>query len=75
MFNSESFFLLVYTNLPRDCQKIIHEFLPIYVEERCFMCGLPIIMLDSRQRMHFEPYIVCTESVSMCSECFECFYL
>jgi hypothetical protein len=76
MFHKNSFLLFVWRHpqIPNDCQKIIQTFLPVHVQERCFMCGLAIVMIDSHDRSHFEPHIVCTESVMTCSECFECFY-
>ena len=73
--NRNSFYLfLSATIVPCDCQRIIHEFLPIRVEERCFVCGIPVVMLDSRNRAHFEPHLACTESIIMCAECYESFY-
>ena len=61
-------------DIPDDCKYIIDEFLPSITEEFCYVCGLPLVMKDRRNRLHFHKYIICTESVIVCTECFECFY-
>lgn len=57
--------------MPFDCCTIISEFLPSIVCERCFMCGLSVVMKDKKGRMHFRQHIACTESIILCCECFE----
>ena len=64
----------VSASMPFDCHIMILQYLPSIVVERCHVCGIPVVMRDKRNRMHFEPHIVCTESVLVCGECFECFY-
>lgn len=60
--------------IPDDCLRVIRDFLPLFTLERCFMCGTAVIRKDRRNRLHFEPHIACTESVILCSDCFENFY-
>ena len=60
--------------LPEDCHRMIREYLPRDVLERCHVCGKGLVLLDGHKRLHFETHIVCTESVLVCDDCFECFY-
>ena len=62
---------LIHTELSEDCLNVIREFMPLYVIERCFTCGVPVIMADARGRLHFEAYVACSEAVIACAECFE----
>ena len=61
--------------LPFDVCTIIHEFLPCKPVELCYICGMCLVAFDKRGRLHVWPQTICTESVCMCSECFELFYL
>lgn len=65
--------LLLCTDLPQDCLSVIREFMPLFVMERCFSCGMPVVMTDSRDRMHFATHIACSEAMIACEECFESF--
>lgn len=64
------------SKLPLDCRSIIQEFLPNEIVERCYMCGLVLLMKDRRERLHLmSQHFVYTESVLVCLECFESFYV
>lgn len=60
--------------IPTDCLRVVSAHLPSVVEERCHVCGLGVVFSDRRGRRHYDPHIVCTESVVLCPECFESFY-
>lgn len=67
-------FLWTHQHIPEDCHRMIHEFIPHIVEDRCHACGLALVLRDKRMRQHFEPHLVCTETIIVCTECFEMFY-
>lgn len=62
------------SRMPLDVCGIVLEFVPHAVCERCFVCGIGLVLSDARGRLHYAPHMVCTESVATCTECFEAFY-
>lgn len=56
--------------IPEDCRRIVYEFLPVWIDERCQVCGTAVILRDRRNRTHFYP-LVCTEALVVCEECFD----
>lgn len=66
--------LMLLTKIPQDCLSIVCEFLPYYIQERCHMCGTPVVMSDHRGRLHFGAHIVCSDTVIVCAECFDVFF-
>jgi len=57
--------------LPSDCCYLIYQYLPRYIVDRCHTCGVPLVLKDKRNRLHYEPFIVCTESILVCDICYE----
>lgn len=62
--------LLHSMHIPEDCRRIVYDFLPVWIDERCHICGTAVVLRDRRHRTHFYP-LVCTESLVLCGDCYE----
>jgi hypothetical protein len=73
MLNCISLFICAHPHIPCDCHQIITEYHPSFLEDRCYMCGIGLIILEKRIRRHFEPHVVCGNSIVLCTDFFELF--
>ena len=55
---------------PADCRDVGYDFLPVFIVERCHVCGVAVVLRVRRDRMHFFSF-VCTEALVVCDECYE----
>ena len=67
-------FIHAHPEIPTDCLKIVKEYIPIKIVERCYYCGDGVVYKDEHNRTFYANVLVCTETVSLCIECFELFY-
>lgn len=60
--------------IPTDCLRLIRDYVPATIQERCFMCGDAVVLVDKMGRLFFKDRIACSEYIVLCAECFESSY-